>query len=80
MPSGTFKWPKKAQSSLGWMDTHCGSRILDGYKSTIFQYYTKCSFIYPLVFVLSLASVRLCKMCVGTIAVQKSTEGYVQLH
>ena len=54
--------------------------ILDGSKSTIFQYFVKHSLIYLLVSVLSLGSVRLCIMYVGKIAGQKLTEGYVTLY
>ena len=49
-------------------------------KNTIFQDYIKHSFIYLLVPVLSLGSVRLRIICVGTIAGRKSLEGYVALH
>ena len=49
-------------------------------KVLFFQFYMKLCFIYVKVPVLSLGSVIFCIMCVGTIAGQKSTEGYVSLH
>ena len=64
----TFKWPEKAQNGLGWL------------RKYFFWYYMKHSFIYVKVPVLSLGSIKLCMMCVGTIAGRKSTEGYVSLH
>ena len=67
MASGTFEWLKR-------------HRIVSySSKSTIFWYYMKHSFIYLLVPVLSLGSVTLCIMCIGTIAGQKLT-GYIALH
>ena len=53
--------------------------ILDGSESTIFQYHLKRSFIYLLVPVVSLGNVRLCIVCIGTIAEWKSTESYITL-
>ena len=54
--------------------------VSDGFKSTIFWYYLEFIFIYLLVPVLSLGSIGLCTMCVGTIAGWKLMEGYVALH
>ena len=53
--------------------------VLDGFESTVFQNYIKYSFIYLLVPILSLGIFRLCIICIGPIAGQKSTEGYVIL-
>ena len=53
--------------------------VLDGSESTILWYYINHSFIYLLLPVLTLGSIRLCIMCIGTIAGRKSTEGYVTL-
>ena len=53
--------------------------ISDGSKSKIYRCYIKHSFIYLLVPVLSIGSVKLCIMCVRTKARQKSIEGYVAL-
>ena len=43
----------------------------------IFQYKMGPSFMYFLVPVISLGSIRLCIMCIGTIAGWNSTEGQV---
>ena len=53
--------------------------VLDSSKSAVFRYLIKHSFIYLLVPVLSLENIRLCIMCAGTIAGQRSIEGYIAL-
>ena len=68
MASGTFEWPEKKHKMVS-----------DGSESTTFQYYMKRSSIYILVPVLSLGSVRLHIMCIGTIAGWKSTESSIAL-
>ena len=55
-------------------------KVLDGFENTFFWYYIKHSFIYFKLSVLSLGSIRLCKMFVGTIAGWKLTKAYVALH
>ena len=68
MASKTFDWPKKAQNE-SWM----ALKVLFSWHNI------KNSFIYLLVTIISLESVRLPIICVGTIARQKSIDGYVAL-
>ena len=53
--------------------------VLDSSESTFFWHYMKRSFIYLLVPILSLGSIRLYIMYFGTIAGWKLTEGYITL-